>query len=48
MAEEIEWIPAHMRVRLENWADSMGMGLVHIQAEDLCHPHTRLVLQKLP
>ena len=23
MAEEIEWIPAHMRVRLENWADSM-------------------------
>ena len=22
-AEEIEWIPPHMRVRLENWADSM-------------------------
>jgi len=23
IAEEVQWIPAHMRVRLENWTDSM-------------------------
>ena len=55
MAEQIEWVPLHMRVRLENWADSMEWDwcisrqrifATPIPAWYCCHCHEALVAEE--